>query len=207
MEEPPMKDQVLQKKRIIARFPTSKVATLSVILLLLLIAIIFLIVILQKRSKVKAGKASTGSKCSVQDSGNNHEFEEVKDTRRLSTSGAKIFTVYSTAQLPTIPSDPSRAVYSNELPKSPCDSTLYSSAQLPTVAPDHDSTAQLPTGLSACSVSAAQQSAEEPAEDLTHAAVSFHANPTSSSDAAPKTIFNKEEISCDYDTISRVSSV
>ncbi|XP_053491711.1 uncharacterized protein LOC128614453 isoform X2 [Ictalurus furcatus] len=192
-----------------AGFPASTVITVSVILLLLLIAISFLFVILQKRQKMQGGTASTG-RSSVQTSGNHQgvppdvcEYEDIKDTRRLPASDVGSSSVYSTAQLPTILSDP-QPVYSNtELPTSPCDSILfysavYSAVQRPTIPSDRDiySTAQLPTRLSA----------EKSDEGLTYAAVSFHSRAPSSNDAVPQILFKKEEVSCDYDTVSHVNS-
>ncbi|XP_047669194.1 uncharacterized protein LOC125141163 [Tachysurus fulvidraco] len=83
------------------RFPAFTVITVSVILLLLLIGIIILILTLRKRRIIKA---SLGM-CCVPGSGNIQEvpvvFNEIKDTRQLSETS----TVYSNAQLPTIPSD------------------------------------------------------------------------------------------------------
>ncbi|XP_058259604.1 polymeric immunoglobulin receptor-like [Hemibagrus wyckioides] len=147
-------------------FPSSIVITVSVGLLVrLLVGVLVLLVFF---GKIQGGKASI-DKCSVHSSGNNQEYEEVKDTRRLSASDAMIFTVYASAQLPTIPSEPSHTVYSNKkFPTSSCDSTVYSTTQLPTIPPDQDvySTAQFPTDLSDTPDSAAQQSAEETAEDL-----------------------------------------
>ncbi|XP_058258704.1 polymeric immunoglobulin receptor-like isoform X2 [Hemibagrus wyckioides] len=135
----------------------STVITVSVILLLLLIGIIILLVALQKRQKL-LGSASTPGRRSVKDTGNNQgvpldacEYEEIKDTRRLSASDAGTFTVYSTAELPTIPSDHHTVYANSDLPTSPCDSALYSTAHLPTIPSDQDiySNVQLPTRLSA----------------------------------------------------------
>ncbi|XP_058258702.1 polymeric immunoglobulin receptor-like isoform X2 [Hemibagrus wyckioides] len=110
----------------------STVITVSVILLLLLIGIIILLVALQKRQKL-LGSASTPGRRSVKDTGNNQgvpldacEYEEIKDTRRLSASDAGTFTVYSTAELPTIPSDHHTVYANSDLPTSPCDSALLS---------------------------------------------------------------------------------
>ncbi|XP_053492721.1 uncharacterized protein LOC128614978 [Ictalurus furcatus] len=140
-----------------AGFPVSIVITVSVILLLLLIAISFLFVILQKTHKNQGGTFSTG-RSSVQTSGNHQGvppdicfYEEIEDTRQLSASDTGSFSVYSTAQLPTILADP-ETVYSNiELSTILCDSTVYSTIQRPSIPSDQDiySTAQLPTRLSA----------------------------------------------------------
>ncbi|XP_058258695.1 polymeric immunoglobulin receptor-like isoform X2 [Hemibagrus wyckioides] len=185
-------------------FPASTVITVSVILLLLLIGIIILLVALQKRQTL-LGSASTPGRRSVKDTGNNQgvpldacEYEEIKDTRRLSASDAGTFTVHSTAELPTIPSDHHTVYANSDLPTSPCDSALYLTAQLPTIPSDQDiySNAQLPTRLSA----------GESAEDLNYTTVSFHTKSTSSNDAAPKIIFKKAEVSCEYDSISHVTS-
>ncbi|KAK3574502.1 hypothetical protein QTP86_008566 [Hemibagrus guttatus] len=154
-----------------AGFPASSVITVSVILLLLLIGTIILLMVLQKKQKLQAGSASTTGRRSVKDPGNSQgvpldacEYEEIKDTRRLSASDAGTFTVYSTADLPTIPSDHHTVYANSDLPTNPCDSGVYSTAQLPTIPSDQDiySKAQLPTRLSA----------EESAEDLNYATIS-----------------------------------
>ncbi|KAG7326207.1 hypothetical protein KOW79_009608 [Hemibagrus wyckioides] len=170
-------------------FPASTVITVSVILLLFLIGTIILLVVFQKRQKLQ-GSASTPGRRSVKDTGNNQgvpldvcEYEEIKDTRRLSASESGNSTIYAMAHLPT----------------SPCDSAVYSTAQLPTIPSDQDiySNAQLPTRLSA----------GESAEDLNYTTVSFHTKSTSSNDAdSPKIIFKKAEVSCEYDSISHVTS-
>ncbi|XP_058259611.1 CMRF35-like molecule 2 [Hemibagrus wyckioides] len=138
-------------------FPASTVITVSVILLLLLIGIIILILTLQNRCKMRAGTDIIGLR-SVQNSGNDqgvpldvHEYEEIKDTTCLSASNTKIFTVYATAQLPTIPSVHHTAYAKMELPTNPSDSAVYSTAQRPTIPSDQNIyyKAQLPTNLSA----------------------------------------------------------
>ncbi|XP_047669150.1 uncharacterized protein LOC113640788 isoform X5 [Tachysurus fulvidraco] len=171
-----------------AGFPASTVITVSVILLLL-IGTITVFVALQKRKKLQADSASTTS---GQDPGNQVvprdicEYEEIKDSRRLSTSDAGNSTIYSTAELPS------------KLPTSPYDSAVYPTAQLPTIRSDQDiySTAQLPT----C------PSAAESDEGLNYTSVIFHAKSTSSNDAAAKIIFKKTEVMCDYDSLSHVTS-
>ncbi|KAK3575428.1 hypothetical protein QTP86_026496 [Hemibagrus guttatus] len=109
---------------------------------------------------VREGSASTTGRGSLKDPGNSQgvpldacEYEEIKDTRRLSASDAGTFTVYAIAHLPT----------------NPCDSGVYSTAQLPTIPSDQDiySKAQLPTRLSA----------EESAEDLNYATLPWGALP------------------------------
>ncbi|XP_047669130.1 polymeric immunoglobulin receptor-like isoform X7 [Tachysurus fulvidraco] len=184
-----------------AGFPASTVITVSVILLLLLIGTITVFMALQKRQKLQADSASTTSS---QDPGNQVvpldicEYEEIKDSRRLSASNAGNFTIYSTAELPTIPSDHHTVYANSKLPTSPYDSAVYPTAQLPTIHSDQDiySTAQLPTRLSAA----------ESDEGLNYTSVSFHAKSTSSNDAAAKIIFKKTEVLCDYDSLSHVTS-
>ncbi|XP_060723232.1 uncharacterized protein LOC132844086 [Tachysurus vachellii] len=184
-----------------AGFPASTVITVSVIVLLLLIGTITVFVALQKRQKLQADSASTTS---GQDPGNQVvpldicEYEEIKDTRRLSASDAGNSTIYSTAELPTIPSDHHTVYANSKLPTSPYDSPVYPAAQLLTICSDQDiySTAQLPTHLSAA----------EPDEGLNYTSVSFHVESTSSNDAAAKIIFKKTEVLSDYDSISHVTS-
>ncbi|KAI5614564.1 polymeric immunoglobulin receptor-like isoform X2 [Silurus asotus] len=75
-----------------------------------------------------------------------HEYEEIKDTRRLSASDNGISTIYATPQLHALTSELPQTVYANtELPASPCDPTVYSTVNIPTNLPDQDfySTAQL----------------------------------------------------------------
>ncbi|XP_047669125.1 polymeric immunoglobulin receptor-like isoform X2 [Tachysurus fulvidraco] len=183
-----------------AGFPASTVITVSVILLLLLIGTITVFMALQKRQKLQDSASTTSS----QDPGNQVvpldicEYEEIKDSRRLSASNAGNFTIYSTAELPTIPSDHHTVYANSKLPTSPYDSAVYPTAQLPTIHSDQDiySTAQLPTRLSAA----------ESDEGLNYTSVSFHAKSTSSNDAAAKIIFKKTEVLCDYDSLSHVTS-
>ncbi|XP_058258051.1 polymeric immunoglobulin receptor-like isoform X2 [Hemibagrus wyckioides] len=161
-------------------FPASTVITVSVILLLFLIGIIILIVIVQKKHKMQGGASSIGRR-SVHESQNDQvvpldacEYEEIKYTRRLSASDAGTFTVYSTAELPTIPSDHHTVYANSDLPTRPCgplqtvygnvalhtrDSceSNYSTPQLPPNPPDQDVyssslTAQIYTNLSDSSV-------------------------------------------------------
>ncbi|XP_046712601.1 CMRF35-like molecule 8 isoform X2 [Silurus meridionalis] len=114
----------------------STVIMVSVILLLLLIGIIFLTFTVQKRSRIH-GKDSVAQN-SVQNSEGYHgvplavsDYEEIKDTKQRSTSEAETSTIYSTAQIPTITSQP---VYAEiEFPTISCDSAIYSTAQLPTI--------------------------------------------------------------------------
>ncbi|GAA6086687.1 uncharacterized protein LOC113640763 isoform X4 [Tachysurus ichikawai] len=184
-----------------AGFPASTVIIVSVILLLLLIGTIAIFVALQKRQKLQADSASTTF---GHDPGNQVvpldicEYEEIKDSRRLSASDAGISTIYSTAELPTIPSDHHMVYANSKLPTSPYDSVVYPTAQLPTICSDQDiySTAQLTTRLSAA----------ESDEGLNYTSVSFHAKSTSSNDAAAKIIFKKTELVCDYDSLSHVTS-
>ncbi|KAL7852059.1 hypothetical protein SRHO_G00178440 [Serrasalmus rhombeus] len=97
-------------------FPVSSVVTgVSVAVLLLLIGLLFFIVTLRKRNKTQ-GPASIQSQ-SHRGSSDNHTvsrdvyvYEEVKD---IPVSDAGAFTVYSTADLPTNPSEPSQTLYGN----------------------------------------------------------------------------------------------
>ncbi|XP_047669143.1 polymeric immunoglobulin receptor-like isoform X2 [Tachysurus fulvidraco] len=185
-------------------FPSSTMISVSVCLLVLLlfgVSVSFFFFLVQDSRKITYRQKF----CSLLRK--HQEYEEAKNTGRLSASDAAIFTVYASAQLPTIPSKPSQTVNSNtKFPTSPCDSKVYSIAQLPTIPPDQDvySTAQLPTDLSDTPGSAAQESSEKSAEDLNYTAVSFHTNTTNSNNTIPEIIFNKEEHLCDYDTLSHI---
>ncbi|XP_026999218.1 uncharacterized protein LOC113640763 isoform X2 [Tachysurus fulvidraco] len=178
-----------------AGFPASTVITVSAILLLL-IGTITVFVALQKRQKLQNSASTT----SGQDPGNQVVpldicvYEEIKDSRRLSASDAGISTIYSTAELPTVPSDHHTVYANSKLPTSPQDSAVYPTAQLPTIR--SDLIAQLPTSLSAA----------ESDEGLNYTSVSFHAKSTSSNDATAKIIFKKTEVLCDYDSLSHVTS-
>ncbi|KAF5892250.1 polymeric immunoglobulin receptor-like isoform X10, partial [Clarias magur] len=142
-----------------AGFPAFTVITVSVIVLLLLTGIT--LITLQKRRKMEAGRAST-DQCSDLNSGNNQEvplavceYEEIKDIRRLYASDRETAAVYSSVQLPTIPSD--QDIYTTaQLPTIPSDQEIYTTALLPTIPSDQGvySTAQLLT----------DQTAEESAE-------------------------------------------
>ncbi|XP_026801239.3 polymeric immunoglobulin receptor isoform X1 [Pangasianodon hypophthalmus] len=168
--------------------PVSIVITVLVNLLIgLLIGSICLFVTFRIKRKIR-GSTPSLVRNSVPGSGNSHG--DFKDTKALSASETGTSTGYSTAQLPTSPSDPSQTVYANPLlSTSPCDSANTASA------------AQLPTSLSDFSVSAVEKSA-----DLTYATVNFHTNATSSDNAAPKIKFKKEEESCEYATVSHGNS-
>ncbi|XP_046708093.1 CMRF35-like molecule 8 isoform X2 [Silurus meridionalis] len=212
--------------------PSSKpaaftVITVSVILLLLLIGIIFLTFTLQKRRRMHDSVAQN----SVQNSESDQavplvvsDYEEIKDTNRRSTSEAETSTFYSTAQIPTITSQP---VYAEiEVPTISCDSAIYSTAQLPTIPSEPSqtvyaeiegptiscdsaiySTAQLPISPSDQEIYFTAQlptslSAEKSVDGLTHATVSSHSNATSSNDAVPHI---KEDVSTVYTSVSHVT--
>ncbi|XP_026999257.2 polymeric immunoglobulin receptor-like isoform X3 [Tachysurus fulvidraco] len=117
-----------------AGFSASTVITVSVILLLLLIGIIILILTLKNRHKMQAGTTFQNSGTDQGVSLDVHEYEELKDTRRLSASNAEVSTVYVTAQLPTISSDHHAAYVKRELTTNPCDSA----AQQPTIPSDQN---------------------------------------------------------------------
>ncbi|KAL6482286.1 hypothetical protein MHYP_G00103660 [Metynnis hypsauchen] len=189
-------------------FPVSSVVTgVSVVVLLLLIGLLFFIVTLRKRNTTQ-GPASTqsqshrGSSDKHTDSRDVCVYEEVKD---ISSSDAGASTVYSTAELPTNPSEPSQSDHDNiQLPSS-CDfsNPIYSPAQLPSNSPDQDiySTAQLPTVPSDSPASATQRSSGTSAEGPTYATVNFSENADSSTDAVTTATINKEINSCDYATV------
>ncbi|KAL6482285.1 hypothetical protein MHYP_G00103650 [Metynnis hypsauchen] len=189
-------------------FPVSSVVTgVSVVVLLLLIGLLFFIVTLRKRNTTQ-GPASTqsqshrGSSDKHTDSRDVCVYEEVKD---ISSSDAGASTVYSTAELPTNPSEPSQSDHDNiQLPSS-CDfsNPIYSPAQLPSNSPDQDiySTAQLPTVPSDSPASATQRSSGTSAEGPTYATVNFGENADSSTDAVTTATINKEINSCDYATV------
>ncbi|KAM9482158.1 uncharacterized protein Hap1MRO34_007409 isoform 4-T4 [Clarias gariepinus] len=163
-------------------FPASTVITVSVILLLLLIGVSFLTLTLQKRCKMQAGTAFSGSS-SVQDPGNNQgvsldacEYEEIEDTGKLSAIADGTSTIYSTVQLPTVASDPSQPLYDNMvLHTTPPEKIIYSIAQSP-------------TALST--------------EKSTYTTVNFHSKTTN--DAMPQIVFKKE--ACDYALVNHVTS-
>ncbi|KAL6482287.1 hypothetical protein MHYP_G00103670 [Metynnis hypsauchen] len=189
-------------------FPVSSVVTgVSVVVLLLLIGLLFFIVTLRKRNQTQ-GPASTqsqshrGSSDKHTDSRDVCVYEEVKD---ISSSDAGASTVYSTAELPTNPSEPSQSDHDNiQLPSS-CDfsNPIYSPAHLPSNSPDQDiySTAQLPTVPSDSPTSATQRSSGTSAEGPTYATVNFGENADSSTDAVTTATINKETNSCDYATV------
>ncbi|XP_036413396.1 uncharacterized protein LOC118798149 [Colossoma macropomum] len=175
------------------------VSGVSVIVLLLLFGLLFFIVILRKRGKTQDPGTTQGQSFKGFSAVHRvfhlfNNYEEIKDSRHLPTSDAGVFTIYSTAQLPTNPSEPSQTDYENvQLPTNPsepsqtdyenvqlpsnCDfsNSVYSSAQLPSNSPDQViySTAQLPTILSDSSASGTQHSAGTSTEDPTYATVNF----------------------------------
>ncbi|XP_046708053.1 polymeric immunoglobulin receptor-like isoform X2 [Silurus meridionalis] len=185
-----------------AGFSASTVITVFVILLLFLIGISVLTMILRKRHQIKATSTARGS---VQNAGNNNgvplddcNYEEIKNITQCPALDTDTSTVYSTAHLPTNPSDPSQTVYANhDLPSIPCDSGVYSNAQLPRK-PEQDiySTVQLPTS----------REAEKSTQGPIYATVSFHTKSTRSNDAVAKISFNKVGVSCDYDMVSNLPS-
>ncbi|KAL6482277.1 hypothetical protein MHYP_G00103570 [Metynnis hypsauchen] len=109
---------------------SSVITAVSVVLLLLLIGLLFFTVTLRKRSKTQV-PASTQSQ-TLGGSTNDHrvflsEYEEIKD---FPASDAGASTVYSTAEIPTNPSEPSQSVYDNVQLATVCDfsNPIYSSA-------------------------------------------------------------------------------
>ncbi|KAL6482289.1 hypothetical protein MHYP_G00103690 [Metynnis hypsauchen] len=153
---------------------SSMVTAVSVILVLLLMGLLFFIVTLNKRHKTQdPGRTQSQPlrEFSVHRASHTlYDYEEINDITHLPSSDNKASTVYSTAQPPTNPSEPSQAV-DVQLPSS-CDFSrpVYSPAQSLSNSPDQVtySTAQLPSILSDSSTSATQS-----AEGLTYATVNF----------------------------------
>ncbi|KAI4892453.1 hypothetical protein NFI96_023098 [Prochilodus magdalenae] len=184
-------------------------------LVLILIGLLFLFIFALRRRRKTQGSASTQSQ-SLRGPANEHTvpltvsvYEEVKDTRCLSASDVGGSSVYSTAHLPIIISEPPQAVYDNiQSPSSSSDfsNPVYSTAQLPLNPSDQDtySMAQLPTLLPASPESDTQDSAGKSAEGLTYTTVNFNNEEGSSAEAVT---FNKEKESCDYSTVNHRSIV
>ncbi|XP_017538964.2 polymeric immunoglobulin receptor-like [Pygocentrus nattereri] len=176
-------------------FPVSSVITgVSVIVVLLLIGLLFLILTLRRRGKTEV-PASSQSR-SITGSSSNHEAPAVPDYEEIidfPVSDAGVSIVYSTAQLPTNPSEPSQTV-DVQLPSS-CDfsNPIYSTVQLPPNSPDQVicSTAQLPTIPSDFSASAIRHSAGTSAEGPTYATVNFSRKASRSTDTVTRATINK----------------
>ncbi|KAG9262796.1 homeobox protein DTH-1-like [Astyanax mexicanus] len=169
------------------------ISVVAVILLLVLIGLLFFIVALRKKRNPQA----TSPDQTFSDSSNNrrvshtvYDYEEIKATGRHPTPDTGASTVYSTAQLPTNPSDPSDTLYHNVQLRTGLgdfSNPIYSTAQDP----------QLPTSPSDSSVSDLQRKSVQPAEDPAYATVKFTKN-----DAVTIATINKEEEdSCDYATV------
>uniref|UniRef100_A0A3B1K0V7 Immunoglobulin domain-containing protein n=1 Tax=Astyanax mexicanus TaxID=7994 RepID=A0A3B1K0V7_ASTMX len=169
------------------------ISVVAVILLLVLTGLLFFIVALRKKRNPQA----TSPDQTFSDSSNNHrvshtvyDYEEIKATGRHPTPDTGASTVYSTAQLPTNPSDPSDTLYHNVQLRTGLgdfSNPIYSTAQDP----------QLPTSPSDSSVSDLQRKSVQPAEDPAYATVKFTKN-----DAVTIATVNKEEEdSCDYTTV------
>ncbi|XP_036412910.1 CMRF35-like molecule 8 [Colossoma macropomum] len=193
-------------------FPASSVVTgMSVILVLLLVGLLFFIVTLKKRSKTQdPGRTQSqpfrGFSAVHRVSDALYDYEEINDIRHLPSSDTRASTVYSTAQLPTNPSEPPQTVITDnvQLPSS-CDfsNPIYSPAQSPSNSPDQDiySTAELPTIPSDSSASATQHSAGKSAEGPTYTTVNLSKKTERSTDTVARAAFNREDDSCDYDTV------
>ncbi|KAL6482267.1 hypothetical protein MHYP_G00103470 [Metynnis hypsauchen] len=173
--------------------PISSVVTgVSVILALLLIGLLFFTLFLRKRSKTQ-GPASPQSQSHnsfpINHKNSLADYEEIEDTG--------VSTVYSTARLPTNPSEVSQTVYGNvQLPSSSDFSNpVYSPAQVVY------STARLPTVSSDSSASVTQPSSGTSAEGPTYATVNLSEKADSATDAVTMTTINKENNSCDYATV------
>ncbi|KAL7845227.1 hypothetical protein AOLI_G00234190 [Acnodon oligacanthus] len=120
-------------------------------------------------------------------------YEEIKD---ISNSDAGASTVYSAAQLPTNPSEPSQMFDDNVQLPSSChvSNPVYASAQLPSNSPDQViySAVQLPTIPSDSSAIATQPSAGKSAECPTYATVNFSRKASRSTDTVTTATINKE---------------
>ncbi|KAG9262797.1 polymeric immunoglobulin receptor-like [Astyanax mexicanus] len=169
------------------------ISVVAVILLLVLTGLLFFIVALRKKRNPQA----TSPDQTLSDSSNNHrvshtvyDYEDIKATGRHPTPDTGASTVYSTAQLPTNPSDPSHTLYHNVQLRTGLgdfSNPIYSTAQDP----------QLPRSPSDSSVSDPQRQSVQPAEDPAYATVKFTKN-----DAVTIATVNKEEEdSCDYATV------
>ncbi|XP_072513069.1 uncharacterized protein [Salminus brasiliensis] len=184
------------------------ITILAVILMLVLIGLLFFTVTLRKRRNTQ-DPASTQDQ-SIPNSLNNskishtvYDYEEIEDTRRPPASDTGVYTVYSTAHLPTTPANTTQTAYDNvQLPTSPFNfsNPVYSTAQQLNP-PDQDiySTAQLPISLSDSSENDTHHSAGKSAEDPAYAIVNFSKN-----DAVTTANINKED-SCDYAIVKHVS--
>ncbi|XP_017538965.2 CMRF35-like molecule 8 [Pygocentrus nattereri] len=119
-------------------FPVFSVVTgVSVILLLLLIGLLCFIYAQRKRSKTQVRMLYQNQ--SIVGSSSNQEVPYVlsvhEEIKNMFSSDADVSTVYSTAQLPTNPSEPSETIYDNDqLCKNPSEpsETVYDNVQLPT---------------------------------------------------------------------------
>uniref|UniRef100_A0A9J7Z9P3 Immunoglobulin domain-containing protein n=1 Tax=Cyprinus carpio carpio TaxID=630221 RepID=A0A9J7Z9P3_CYPCA len=152
--------------------------------------------------------------------------EEIQDARHHSDSDPESTPLYSTVQLPTIPSDSQNPVYSTvqlptipsdsqtpvystvQLPTIPSDSQtpVYSTVQLPTIPSDSQtpvySTVQLPTipSDSQTPVYSTVQLPTIPSDGLLYSSISFQKHEESLSDATVR--FSKEEIHSDYASVN-----
>ncbi|XP_017542824.2 endochitinase A-like [Pygocentrus nattereri] len=175
-------------------FPVSSVVTcVSVILALLLIGLLFFILFLRNGIKTQASTQSQSHNGFSNNRKNSLAvYEDIQD---ICSSDTGVFTIYSTARLPTNPSEPSQTVYDNVRLPSSCDfskpfysQVIYSTAQLPTIPSDS-------------SASVTHPSAGKSAEGPTYATVNFSKYACSSTDAVPMATINKESDSCDYATV------
>ncbi|KAL7852064.1 hypothetical protein SRHO_G00178490 [Serrasalmus rhombeus] len=177
-------------------FPVSSVVTgVSVILALLLIGLLFFILFLRKGIKTQ-GPASTQSQSHNGFSNNRKNslavYEDIQD---VCSSDTGVSTIYSTAQLPKNPSEPSQTVYDNvrlpssgDFSKPVYSQVIYSTAQFPTIPSDSSASVTQPLGGTS-------------AEGPTYATVNFSKYAYSSTDAVPMATVNKESDSCDYATV------
>ncbi|KAL6482270.1 hypothetical protein MHYP_G00103500 [Metynnis hypsauchen] len=117
----------------------SVITVVLVILALLLIGLLFIMLFLRKRSKTQASTQSHP----LRGASNDHRvsiavYEEIQDIRCLPASDAGVSTVYSTARLPTNPSEPSQTVDDNDQSLSSCDfpNPAYSTLHLPSNSSD-----------------------------------------------------------------------
>ncbi|XP_072546878.1 uncharacterized protein [Salminus brasiliensis] len=189
------------------------VVCVILLLLLLLIGLLFFILTRRKRNKMHAPTLSPNQ--STQVSSNSHrgppaasDYEEIKDTRLISTSDSGASTVYSTVRPPTDPSHPSHTTYGNvQLPTRPSDFShpLYAAVQNPSISSDQNiySTAQLPKVLSDSSAVDTQHSGES-AEGPMYAMLNFSKDAASRNDPVKVRLIKKAEESCEYATVSQV---
>ncbi|XP_036413440.1 uncharacterized protein LOC118798181 [Colossoma macropomum] len=131
--------------------------TSVILLLLLLVGLLFFIYAQRKRSKTQ-GRILYQNQSIIGSSSNQevpHVLSVHEEIKNMFSSDADVSTVYSTAELPTNPSEPSQTVYDNvQLPTNPSEpsQTVYDNVQLPSNPSEPSQTVydnvQLPTNPS-----------------------------------------------------------